>query len=43
MYSLVTVENEEIKKAKGFNKNVVKNISHKKYIDVFFNKKNDKI
>ena len=39
MYSLVTVENEEIKKAKGFNKNVVKNISHKKYIDVFFNKK----
>ena len=42
MYSLVTLDNEEIKKAKGFNKNVVKNIRHREYVDVLFNKKNDK-
>ena len=39
MYSLIDADNEEVKKAKGFNKNVVKNIRHKEYIDVLFNKK----
>ena len=29
MYSLVFVNNEEIKKARGVNKNVVKNLKHK--------------
>ena len=35
MYSLVIVNSEEIKKAKGDNKNVVKNIRYKEYIDLF--------
>ena len=39
MYSLVAIDNEENKKAKGVNKNVVKNIRHREYIDVLFNKK----
>ena len=30
---------KKIKKQNGVNKNVVKNISHKEYIDVLFNKK----
>ena len=38
MYSLVTVDKEEIKKAKAVNKRVVKNIRHNEYIDVLFNK-----
>ena len=38
MHSLVTVDNEEIKKAKGVNINVVKSTIHKKYVDFFFNK-----
>ena len=42
MYSLVAIDNEENKKAKGVNKNVVKNIRHREYVDVLFNKKNDK-
>ena len=42
MYSLVTVNNEETKNANGVNKNIVKNIRHRKYIDMLFNKKNDK-
>ena len=29
---------KKIKKAKGVNKNVVKNIGHKEYIDIWFNK-----
>ena len=37
MYFLVVVGGEEIKKAKGVNKNVVKNIRHKEYVDVLFN------
>ena len=37
-YSLVTVDNEKIKKAKGANKNVVKNIRQKEYFDVLFHK-----
>ena len=39
MYSLIAVDGEENKKAKGVNKNVVKNINHKEYIDVLFNEK----
>ena len=39
MYSLVTVDNEKSKKAKGVNKNIVKNIRHKGFFDVLFNKK----
>ena len=39
MFSLTDVDNEENKKAKGINKNVVKNIRHKEYIYVLFNKK----
>ena len=38
MYSLVIVNNEETKKAKDVNKNVVKNIIHKEYLNVLFNK-----
>ena len=39
MYSLVAVDSGEIKKAKGVNKNVVKNIRHEEYINDLFNKK----
>ena len=39
MYSLIGVDNEEVKKAKGLNKNVVKKIRHKEYIEILFNKK----
>ena len=39
MCSLVTVDNEENKKAKGVNKNAVKNIRHSEFIDVLLNKK----
>ena len=42
MHSLTDVDNEENKKAKGVNKNVVKNIRDEEYIDVMFNKKNNK-
>ena len=42
MHSLIDVDNEENKKAKGVNKNVVKNIRDEEYIDVMFNKKNNK-
>ena len=38
MYSLVIVNNKESKKAKTVNKNVIKNIKQKKYIDFLFNK-----
>ena len=38
MYSLITAEGEEIKKAKGFNENVVKNWRHKEFVHVLFNK-----
>ena len=33
---MVIIDREEIKKAKDVNKNVVKNITHKKYTDVLF-------
>ena len=39
MYFLVDVDGRKNKKAKGGNKNVAKNIRHKKFVDVFFNKK----
>ena len=39
MYSLVAVNGGEVKKAKGVNKNVVKNMRHKEFPDVLFNKK----
>ena len=35
MYSLVIANNEEIKKEKGVNKNIVKKIRHKEYILMF--------
>ena len=43
MYSLIAVDSEEVKKAKGVNKDVVKKIRHKEFVDVLFNKKNYKI
>ena len=42
MYSLNAVDNEEVKKEKGLNKNVVKKIGHAEFAGVLFNKKNDK-
>ena len=36
MYSLAMIDNERTKKAKGVNKNVVKSIGHKEYVDVLF-------
>ena len=39
MYSLIDVDKEEVKKAKGVNKNIIKNIRHKEFADVLFNKK----
>ena len=39
MYSLIAVDSEEAKKAKGMNKNVVKKMRHKEFADVLFNGK----
>ena len=39
MSSLIAADGEEILKAKGFNKNVVKNTRHKEFFDVLFNKR----
>ena len=39
MYSLITVDSEEIKNAKRVNKNVVKKIRHNEFADVLFHKK----
>ena len=39
IHSLISLDNEEVKKTKGVNKNVVKNIEHKKFVNVLFNKK----
>ena len=39
MYSLIAVDDEEIEKTKGANKNVVKKIRHKEFPYVSFNKK----
>ena len=38
-YPLITVDSEEVKKANGVNKNVVKKIRHKEFVGVLFNKK----
>ena len=38
MYSLVTIDNKEIKNGKGVKINVVKNTRHKEYLNVLFNK-----
>ena len=35
MYSLIAVDGEEVRKPKGVNKNVVKSIRHKEFVDVF--------
>ena len=35
MYSLVDVDSEEVKKTKGVNKNVVKKLRHKEFVDDF--------
>ena len=37
MYSLIAVDNEKVKKSKGLNKNVVKKVRHKEFVDVLFN------
>ena len=39
MYSLIAVDNEEIKKAKGVNKNVVKKTRRKELVDILFHRK----
>ena len=39
MYSLIDVDNEEVRKAKGVNKNVVNKIRHKEFAEVLLNKK----
>ena len=39
MHSLTDADNEENKKVKGTNKNLVKSIPHKEYVDILFNKK----
>ena len=39
MSSLITVDGEEVKKAKGVNKTVVKSIRHKECVNVLFNEK----
>ena len=39
MYSLIDADGKENKKARGVDKNVVKNIRYKEYIDILFNKK----
>ena len=39
MYSLIAVDSEEVKKAKGVNKNVVKKMRHKEFAGVLFNGK----
>ena len=38
MYSVVMLDDKEIQKTKGVNKNV-ENIRHKEYVDVLFGKK----
>ena len=38
MYSLIVESSEKTKKAKCVNKDVVKNIIHKEYVDVLSNK-----
>ena len=37
VYSLIAVDDEEVKKGKRVNKNVVKKIRHKEFVDILFN------
>ena len=39
MYSLTDVDGEEVKKAWRVNKNTIKNIRHKEFVDALLNKK----
>ena len=39
MYSLIDVDDEEVTKTKGVNKNVVKKIRYKEFVNVLFNEK----
>ena len=39
MHSLIDVDDEEVTKAKGRNKNIVKKVKHKELVNVLFNKK----
>ena len=39
MSSVIAVDDEEVKKTKGVNKSVVKNVKYKEFLDVLFNKK----
>ena len=39
MYSLIVAGSKKIKKAKGVNKNVVKNRRHKEFVGVLYNKR----
>ena len=39
MFSLIIMGSEEIKNAKGVNKNAVKNVRDEEYLNVLFNKK----
>ena len=39
MYLLIAVDNEEVKKAKGDNRNFAKKIRRREFVDVVFNKK----
>ena len=39
MYSVIAANDQEVKKAKGVNKNVVKKIRHKEFADALFNKR----
>ena len=39
MYSVLVVNSEELKKAKGVKKNTVENTKHKKFVHVLFNRK----
>ena len=38
MYSLVIVDGEEVKRAKGVNRSVAQNARHRKFVDVLFNR-----
>ena len=39
MYCLIDVDSKESKKAKGVNKNVIKNGRHKEFVNVLFDQK----
>ena len=39
MYSLITIDDEEIKKAKAGNKNFVDKIKRKEYVNVLFSRR----